>query len=167
MPGVSLVCARIRSALSTSGRSGTCTISLNSTRTHFRLEALSGLLRVDGLPMVRIQPDHDQRSFTSSLNVCFFHYFLRGVSTEMLLPTQVPLLCPVLRGMIQLDHLRGSLAEVKYDRLARPRRSSDHSSLRRLYLPQRTTTTCRSRSCLACEHLRSTWLASLGSNTIL
>ena len=38
MPGDSLVCARIRSALSMSGRSGTCTVSLNSTRTHFRFK---------------------------------------------------------------------------------------------------------------------------------
>jgi len=53
-----------------------------------------------------------------------------------------------------LRHLRGSPAEVKYDRLARLLRLSDHSYLKRLYLPRGTMTTCRSRSCLACEHLR-------------
>ena len=59
LPGVSLVCTRTRSALSMSGRSGMSSGSLDQTGAYFKLEAVSGLLRVDGLPMVRIQPDHD------------------------------------------------------------------------------------------------------------
>jgi hypothetical protein len=63
----------------------------------------------------------------------------------------------------------GHLLKSKYDKLARFRRSSDHSSLKRLYLLQGTMTTCRSRSCLACErceHSRPRLAPSLDSNTI-
>lgn len=59
----------------------------------------------------------------------------------------------------------GHLLKSKCDILARLRHSSDYSSLKRLYLPQGSLTTCRSRSCLACEHPRPR-LAPLGSNTM-
>ena len=42
-----------------SGRSGICSISFKLTRTDIKFEAVSSFLRVDGLPMVRIQPDYD------------------------------------------------------------------------------------------------------------
>ena len=115
LPGVSLVCTRTRLALSMSGRSGICSGSLDPMRTHFKSEAVSGLLRLYGLPMVRIQPDYDQRSVTSSSNVCFFIIFrvLSVLKSDLLFPTQVPLLCPVLCGNNSLDHLRGSPHEVK------------------------------------------------------
>ena len=108
MPGVLLVCARTRSVLSMSGRSGICSISLELTRTDIKFEAVSGFLRVDGLPMVRIQPDYDQRSVTSSSNVRFLFSVLRGVSI---------LRCGLLRRflffalfsvvIIQLNHIHG------------------------------------------------------------
>ena len=83
------------------------------------------------------------------------------LKSELLFPTQVPLLRPVLRGNNSLDHLRGSPAEAKYDKVARLRHSSDHSSPRRVYLPQGILTTCRSLSCLACELIRPRFAAPL------
>ena len=116
LPGVSLVCTRTRLALSMSGRSGICSGSLDPMRTHFKSEAVSGLLRLYGLPMVCIQPDHDWRSVTSSSNVCFFITIFRVLlvlKSELLFPTQVLLLRPVLHSNNSLDHLRGSPVEVK------------------------------------------------------
>ena len=57
MPGVLLVCARTGSVHV--WEIWLCSICLELTRTDIKFKAVSGFLRVDGLPMVCIQPDYD------------------------------------------------------------------------------------------------------------